>query len=78
MINFYEDIKGLRNLKCYSNENNVWRESNIKFLNNSKLQIILEDKFKSERGRVNCSLQEEGGMWRWLGLQFVIAEFLIL
>ena len=75
IINFYEDIKGLKNLKCYSNENNIWRESNIKFLNNSKLQIILEDKFKSERGRVNCSLRDESGMWRWLGLQFVIAEF---
>jgi len=31
-------------------------------------------KFTTERGRINCSLRENDGSWRWLGLQFVIAE----
>ena len=39
------------------------------------LEIILKDKFKSERGRINCSLWEKSGNWRWLGIQYVIAEY---
>ena len=38
--------------------------------------ILLKEKFKSERGRINCSLWDrEGGKWRWLGIQYVIAEY---
>ena len=37
--------------------------------------ILIKEKFKSERGRINCSLWEEGGKWRWLGIQYVIAEY---
>jgi len=37
--------------------------------------ILLKDKFKSERGRINCSLWVASGKWRWLGIQYVIAEY---
>ena len=37
--------------------------------------ILLKDNFKSERGRINCSLWVESGKWRWLGIQYVIAEY---
>ena len=43
--------------------------------NETELEILLKEKFKSERGRINCSLWEEGGKWRWLGIQYVIAEY---
>ena len=39
---------------------------------------MFKDKFKSERGRINCSLWVESGKWRWLGIQYVIAEYWIL
>ena len=29
----------------------------------------------SERGRINCSLLDNSGKWRWLGIQYVIAEY---
>ena len=48
---------------------------NISEINKYELKILLKDKFKSERGRINCSLWEEGGRWRWLGIQYVIAEY---
>ena len=38
------------------------------------IEILLVDKFIGERGRINCSLREKNGFWRWLGIQFVIAE----
>jgi hypothetical protein len=34
----------------------------------------LNGKFTTERGRINCSLRENNGFWRWLGMQFVVAE----
>ena len=37
------------------------------------LQIGLEGKFTTERGRINCS-REENGFYRWLGVQFVVKE----
>ena len=61
-------------INCYSNEGNVWRKSTINFINQKSIEIILREKFIGERGRVNCSLREENGYWRWLGIQFVIAE----
>ena len=38
------------------------------------MKINLKKKFLSERGRINCSLRENNGFWRWLGIQFVIAD----
>jgi hypothetical protein len=45
----------------------------IKFTNDNKLEISIEEKFIGERGRVNCSLRDTSGFWRWLGIQFVIS-----
>jgi len=74
-IKFFEDLINIKNINCYSNEGNIWRKSDIKFINENELMILLKEKFKSERGRINCSLWEEGGKWRWLGIQYVIAEY---
>ena len=49
-------------------------KSEIKFLNDNEINIILKGKFTTERGRINCSLREENGYYRWLGVQFVVAE----
>ena len=73
-IEFYEDIINLKSLTCYSNEGNRWRESDIKFENESTLIINISEKFIGERGRINCSLRDPSGYWRWLGVQFVIGS----
>ena len=41
----------------------------------NSILVLLKDKFKSERGRINCSLWVESGKWRWLGIQYVVAEY---
>ena len=74
-IIFFENQKNLENINCYSNEGNVWKKSNLKFISKNELSIILNEKFKSERGRINCSLWVSEGRWRWLGIQYVIAEY---
>jgi len=74
-IKFFKNLLNIKNINCYSNEGNIWRKSDIKFLSENEIMILLKDKFKSERGRINCSLWEEDGKWRWLGIQYVIAEY---
>ncbi|MDC0943183.1 polysaccharide deacetylase family protein [Pelagibacteraceae bacterium] len=73
-IEFYENIKNLKSLSCYSNEGNRWRQSDINFENINTLLININEKFIGERGRINCSLRDPSGYWRWLGLQFVVGD----
>jgi len=74
-IKFFENLININNISCYSNEGNVWKKSDIQFISKNELVILLKEKFKSERGRINCSLREEDGKWRWLGIQYVIKEY---
>ena len=75
MISFFDNLINIENINCYSNEGNVWKKSDIQFENENEIKILLKEKFKSERGRINCSLWAEGGKWRWLGIQYVIKEY---
>jgi peptidoglycan/xylan/chitin deacetylase (PgdA/CDA1 family) len=74
-VKFFKDLIDVKNITCYSNEGNIWRKSDIVFTEENQLNIILKEKFKSERGRINCTLAEAGGKWRWLGIQYVVAEY---
>ena len=73
-IFFKENINNLKQITCFSNEGNKWRNSKISFIERNTLEIKISEKFEGERGRINCSLRETDGFWRWLGIQFVIAE----
>ena len=71
VISFFDNQKNLNNINCYSNENDRWRKSNLLFLSETKIRIVIKEKFTTERGRINCSLNDSLG-WRWFGIQFVI------
>ena len=73
-IELHNDIKNLSQTTCFSNEGNKWRDSLIKFRENNVLEIEIAEKFIGERGRINCSLREKNGFYRWLGIQYVISE----
>ena len=73
-IEFYENINNLNQINCFSNEGNKWINSNIRFEKYNIIKIGISEKFVGERGRINCSLKETDGFWRWLGIQFVIGE----
>ena len=64
----------MKNITCYSNEGNLWRQSDISIDDQKILKINIAEKFSTERGRINCSLNDKLG-WRWLGIQYVIAEY---
>ena len=71
-VEFFEDQKNIQNINCYSNEGNKWEKSNLNF-NNQTLTIKFRENFLPRRGRVNCSLNDNG-KWRWFGTQFIIAN----
>ncbi len=73
-IEFYDNIKNLKNINCFSNEGNKWRNSKIFFKSENILEVKISEKFIGERGRINCSLKENAGFWRWLGIQYVIGD----
>ena len=73
-IEFFENINNLDKINCFSNEGNTWRASKINFIDKNILNIEISEKFIGERGRINCSLRESNNFWRWLGIQFVIAD----
>jgi len=69
-VEFFNNQKNLKNINCYSNEGGRWEKSKIK-LENNILSIKFREPFKPRRGRVNCSLNDNG-KWRWFGIQFVV------
>ncbi len=73
-IEFYEKNQNIKKISCFSNEGNEWRNSKISFTDENILEIVISEKFVGERGRINCSLREKDGFWRWLGIQFVVSE----
>ncbi len=73
-IYFDESVSNLKQINCFSNEGNRWRNSEITFKKENILSIKIQEKFVGERGRINCSLKENSGFWRWLGIQYVISE----
>ena len=73
-IFFEENINNLKQINCFSNEGGQWRNSKISFIKKNTLEINIMEKFIGERGRINCSLKETDGFWRWLGIQFVISD----
>jgi peptidoglycan/xylan/chitin deacetylase (PgdA/CDA1 family) len=69
-VKFFNDQKNLGNISCYSNEGGNWEKSKTKIENNT-LTIQFRDAFIPRRGRINCSLNDEG-KWRWFGTQFTV------
>ena len=72
-VEFFKDQKNLKNINCFSDEGNKWEKSNISLKNNT-LTILFRDKFLFRRGRINCSLNDEG-IWRWFGVQFSVKKY---
>ena len=71
-VEFFPEQKNLNIINCFSDEGNQWEKSNINFDKNI-LTINFREKFLFRRGRVNCSLNDDG-IWRWFGVQFSVKQ----
>tara|TARA_B110000027_G_scaffold119767_1_gene132685 strand:+ start:330 stop:1391 length:1062 start_codon:yes stop_codon:yes gene_type:complete len=72
LVEFFDEQKNINNINCFSDEGNKWEKSNINFIGNS-LKLNFREKFLFRRGRVNCSLNDNG-IWRWFGIQFSVKQ----
>ena len=71
-VEFFDNQTNIKNINCYSNEGDKWEKSNIQ-ISNRMLKIKFREAFMPRRGRINCSLNDNG-KWRWFGTQFIIKE----
>ena len=72
LVNFFDEQKNITNINCFSDEGDKWEKSKIIF-NQNILKLDFREKFNFRRGRVNCSLNDDG-VWRWFGIQFSIKQ----
>jgi peptidoglycan/xylan/chitin deacetylase (PgdA/CDA1 family) len=73
LVEFFDEQKNINNINCYSDEGGKWEKSNINF-NQKILNLNFRERFDFRRGRINCSLNDEG-IWRWFGVQFSIEQY---
>tara|TARA_B110000238_G_scaffold197178_1_gene239282 strand:- start:1307 stop:2365 length:1059 start_codon:yes stop_codon:yes gene_type:complete len=71
-VEFFNDQKNLNNINCFSDEGNQWKKS-VTNIEKKTLTISFREKFLFRRGRINCSLNDNG-IWRWFGVQFSIEQ----
>ena len=71
-VEFFKEQKNVSKINCFSDEGDEWEKSNTYFSDN-KLSIKFRDKFYFRRGRINCSLNDNG-IWRWFGIQLSIEQ----
>ena len=72
VVEFFDNQKNIKNINCYSNDGGIWKKSDLKFESNTMI-IDFQEPFFPRRGRVNCSLNDNG-KWRWFGTQFVVEK----
>ena len=72
LVEFFEEQKNINNINCFSDEGNKWEKSNIVF-NKNTLKLNFREKFNFRRGRINCSLNDDG-IWRWFGVQYSVDQ----
>ena len=72
VVEFFDNQENIENINCYSNDGGSWNQPNLVFKKNV-LYIDFKSKFLPRRGRINCSLNDNG-KWRWFGTQFVIMK----
>ena len=48
--------------------------SEITYLEENWIRVLLKDEFKPRRGKINWTIKLDDGSWGWLGRQFVIND----
>ena len=70
VVEFFNEQKNIKNITCYSNNGNKWKKNKLNF-ENTQMRVKFDEKFLPRRGRINCSLNDNG-KWRWFGVQFSV------
>jgi len=63
-------LSGLEGLSCYAS--NQTAAVPVHQLGENRIEVRMAAPFPPGRGRINCTLPDSSGRWRWLGQAFVI------
>lgn len=63
-------VTGLDRLSCYAS--NQEAAVPVHQLDENRIEVRMTEAFAQGRGRINCTLPDRSGRWRWLGQAFVI------
>ena len=66
-----QTIKNLDALNCYAPDGKRLR---IERLGQTRIEIRMNNKFPAGRSRINCTLLDKSGRWRWFGRQFFVPK----
>ena len=64
-------IKKLNPINCYAPNGARLR---IERLGESRIEVRMDKKFSAGRSRINCTVLDGGGRWRWFGRQFFVPK----
>ena len=73
IVKFFKEQKNIKNITCFSNDGGEWKKPNLSFEKNLMV-VKFNEKFLPRRGRINCSLNDDG-KWRWFGTQFTVKNY---
>ena len=66
-----KQLANLSGIACYASAGG---EVATERLGIRRVEVRFSEPFPSGRARVNCTLRDAGGRWRWFGAQFVVPE----
>jgi len=72
IVDFFKEQKNIRDITCYANDGGEWKKTNLNF-KDTQMKVKFDEKFLPRRGRINCSLNENG-KWGWFGAQFTVMK----
>ena len=64
------DIGNLKNLGCFSSSEGRAR---VEILGSRRVEVRLKNPLPKGRSRINCTLRDQSGRWRWLGTIFYVS-----
>ena len=53
--------QNVRNINCFTNEGGSWKKSEITYLDNNWIRVLLKEKYQPRRGKINCTLKMKDG-----------------
>ncbi|MBK20573.1 MAG: chitin deacetylase [Rhodospirillaceae bacterium] len=66
-----ESARGLSRVACYATRQG---KINVERLGDRRIEVRALQAFPAGRTRMNCTLLEKDGRWRWLGMQFLVPK----
>ena len=64
-----DNTLNLNRLQCFASRQS--KPSIVKILPGNRVEIRFQEKFRTGRNRVNCTLPAKNNRWRWLGFQLI-------